>query len=101
LQTNEWENVEPCEQYLLEKNVSIDEAKLFDQYENLYEIVLKQHETNAIYCKMLHHETWAKNFAPCNGIECFSELIKIAQFYLSVMARYTVKRIFSLMQPQT
>jgi len=34
LQTIEWENVEPYEQHLLERNVSIDEAKLFDQYGN-------------------------------------------------------------------
>ena len=28
----------------------------------------------------------AKYFSTCNAIECFSELIKIAQFYFSVMA---------------
>jgi len=39
LQTTEYENVEPCEQYLLERNVSVDEAKLFDQYQNLFECV--------------------------------------------------------------
>ena len=34
------------------RNVSIDEAKLFDQYQNLFEFVQKEHQTNAIYCKM-------------------------------------------------
>jgi len=41
------------------------------------------------YFKMMEHERWAKYFAPCNTIECFSELIKIAQFYFSVMAGYS------------
>jgi len=31
-------------------------------------------------------ERRAKYLATCNAIECFSELIKIAQFYFSVMA---------------
>jgi len=31
LQTTEWENIEPCEQYPLERNISVDEAKLFDK----------------------------------------------------------------------
>ena len=28
----EWDNVEPCVRYLAEKNVDIDDTKLFDQY---------------------------------------------------------------------
>jgi len=56
------------------KNVSIDEAKLF-------ELVQKEHQPNATYHKMMEHKRWAKYFATCNTIECFSELIKIPQFY--------------------
>jgi len=37
----------------------------------------------------MEHERWPKYFATCNNIECFSELIKMAQFYFSVMAHYT------------
>jgi len=29
-----------------------------------------------------------KYFATCNNIECFSKVIKMAQFYFSVMAHY-------------
>jgi len=29
---------------------------------------------------MMEHERWAKYFATCNTIECFSKLIKIASF---------------------
>jgi len=36
----------------------------------------------------MEHERWAKYIAICNTIECFSELIKMAQFYFSVMAHY-------------
>ena len=44
---------------------------------------------------MMEHERWAKYFATCNTIECFSKLIKIAQFYCSVMAIYAyVERFF-------
>jgi len=52
--------------YLFEKNVSIAEAKLFYQYQNLFEFVQKEYQTNAIYCKMMEHERWAKYFSPCN-----------------------------------
>jgi len=69
---------------------SNDEAKLFDQYQNLFEFV-----QNAVYCKMMKRERWAKYFATCNAIECFKELIKIAQFYFSVMVHYSnVERFF-------
>jgi len=78
-----------------ERNVSIDEAKLFDQYQNLFEFVQKEYQPNAISCKMMEHERSAKYFATCNTIEYFSELIKIAQFYLSVMAHNAnVERFF-------
>jgi len=48
----------------------------------------KEHQQNAIYCIMMEHERCAKYFAICNTIECFSKLIKNAQFYFSVMALY-------------
>jgi len=40
--------------------------------------VQKEHQPNAIYCKMMEHGKWAKYFETCNTIECFSKLIKIA-----------------------
>jgi len=77
------------------RNVSIDEAKLFDQYQNLFEFVQKERQPNAIYCKMMEHERWVTYFATCNTTECFSELKKIAQFYFSVMVHYAnVERFF-------
>jgi len=38
------------------RNVSIEEAKLFDQYQNLFEFLQKEHQTNGVYCKMMEHE---------------------------------------------
>jgi len=34
------------------RNIFIDEAELFDQYQNLFEFVQKEHQTNAIYSNM-------------------------------------------------
>jgi len=80
--------------YLLERNVSVGESKLFDQYQNLFEFVQKEHQPNAICCKMMEHERYANYFAAYNTIECFSELIKIAQCYFSVMAHYANVELF-------
>jgi len=61
----------------------------------VFEFVQKEHEIIASCCKMMEHERWAKYFATCNTIECFNKLIKIAQFYFSVMALYAnVDRFF-------
>jgi len=49
-----------------------DEAKLFDQYQNLFEFVQKEHQPNAIYLKMTEYERWGQYFATCKTIECFS-----------------------------
>jgi len=59
------------------RSVSIDKAKLFDQYQNMFGFVQKEHQTNAIYCNMIEHKRWAKYFVTCNAIQCFSELITI------------------------
>ena len=36
----EWDNVERCVRYLAKKNVDVDDAKLFDQYQNLCKFCL-------------------------------------------------------------
>ena len=101
-QTTKWENVEPCLGYLHQKNVSIDEAKLFDQYHSLCKFIETHLGTNALaYRKMMAHERWAAYFNTCSTIELFSELLKIAQFYFSIIVHNAnVECIFSLMQPQ-
>ena len=102
LQITKWEHLEPCIEYLHQKNVGVDETKLFDQYQNLCKFVEKQLETNALlYRKMMVHERWTEYFKTCTTIEFFSELLKVAQFYFSITAHNAnVERIFSMMQPQ-
>jgi len=58
--------------------------------------VQKEHETNAIYCKMMGHERSVKYFATFNATECFSKLLKIAQFYFSIIAHYICGTYFFL-----
>ena len=50
---------------------------------------------------MMAHERWAAYFNTCSTTELFSELLKIAQFYFSIIAHNAnVEHIFSLLQPQ-
>ena len=87
LQIAKWEHLEPCIEYLHQKNVVVDEAKLFDQYQNLCKFVEKRLETNALlYRKMMAHEKWTEYFKTCTTIEFFSELLKVAQFYFGITA---------------
>ena len=67
-QITKWVNVEPtCLEYLHQKTVSIDEAKLFDQYHSLCKFIETQLGTNALpYCKMMAHERWAAYFNTCS-----------------------------------
>ena len=96
LQTVTWEKIEPCVEYLLYKNVDINEAKLFDQYQNLCKLMKNQLETNSeMYLKMMALERWTLYFKTCNTFEFFSELLKIAQFYFSLIAHNAnVEQIF-------
>jgi len=45
---------------------------------------------------MVEHERWAKYFTTYNTTESFSKLIKMAQFYFSVMTHYANVNDFSL-----
>ena len=62
----------------------------------------KQLETNTVlHRKMMAHERRTTCFKTCSTIEFFSELLKVAQFYFSIISHNAnVERIFSLMQPQ-
>ena len=66
-QTTKWENVQPAYlEYLHQKNVSIDGAKLFDQYHSLCKFIETQLGTKLSYCKMMAHERWAAYFNTCS-----------------------------------
>ena len=86
LQITKWEHLEPCIEYLHQKNVGVDEAKLFKQYQNLCKFVEKQLETNALlYRKMMGHERWTEYFKTCTTSEFFSKLLKVAQFISALL----------------
>jgi len=37
----------------------------------MFEFVQKEHQPNAVYCRMMEHERWAKYFKTCNTIKRF------------------------------
>ena len=75
----EWDNVEPCVRYLAEKNVNVDDAKLFDQYQNLCKFVQRRLETDEIaFSEIKAHEKWAEYFKHCRTVEFYSELLKMS-----------------------
>ena len=86
LQITKWEHLEPCIEFLHQKNVGVDKAKLFNQYQNLCEFMKKQLETNALlYCKMMAHERWTEYFKTCTTIEFFSKLEKLHSFISALL----------------
>ena len=61
--------------HLHQKNVDLNETKLFDQYQNLCKFVEKQLETKStLHREMMAPEIWTEYFETCNTIEFFSEL---------------------------
>ena len=87
--------------YLAEKNVDIDDAKLFNQNQNLCKFVQRLLETDeVVFSKIKAHKKWAEYFKHCRAGEFYSELLKIAQFFFVIAHNANVERIFSMMQPQ-
>ena len=94
----DWEMVESSLLYLPEKNIKIDDAKLFDQFYCLMKFVETQDEQ---FDELLYHEKWTLFFKRCKNKDFCTELLIIAHFYFCMMAHNTnVERMFSLMQPQ-
>ena len=57
--------------FLVETFLLMKLSKLFDQYQNLFEFLQKDYQPNAIYCKMMEHDRWAKYFATWNTSKSF------------------------------
>jgi len=97
LQTTNRKNVEPYVE-LLHKN--LNEANLVLQYQNLFKILKNQFKTSTLmYRKTTVYEKLASNFKACNPVEFFKELLKITQFYFSIIAdNANVERFFSFKQ---
>ena len=87
--------------YLAKKNVDVDDAKLFDQYQNLCKFVLSRLETDeVVFFEMKAHEKWTEDFKHCRTIEFYSEVLKIAQFFCIIAHNANVERMFSMIQTQ-
>nr|XP_028566005.1 uncharacterized protein LOC114586556 isoform X1 [Podarcis muralis] len=95
----EWDKVESSMKFLLDRHVSIDYGKCFDQFFNLRKFV-NQYKGDDEFINLQAHQKWAKYFETSENM-CQSELLKIAQFFFAIVPHNAnVERIFSLMQSQ-
>lgn len=78
--------VEKTVQYLLDKNIHIDDSQLFNQIVNLKKFLGNQ--PNVF-------------FEQSSSAKCFSEILKIVQFFFAIPAHSAnCERVFSLMNSQ-
>ena len=101
-QPPDWNDVEACIKYLGEKGVPIDDAKCFDQVTNLKKFTESNiSDADAEFKGLQVHKKWSKYFEKAKNIDCYSELLKIAQFVFALPSHNAnVERVFSLMQSQ-
>ena len=93
----DWNEVESSIQYLISRDVPINDVKCFDQFSNLKCFIKNNKELD----KLMAHQKWTKYFENAKNIECYSELLKVAQFFFAVSPHNAnLERIFSLMQSQ-
>ncbi|XP_063172645.1 uncharacterized protein LOC134506400 [Candoia aspera] len=96
--TPSWSDVEACITYLMEKGVEIDNMKCFDHFNNLKKFVEASSDEEE-FQNLLSHQKWTKYFLKAKAIECYSELLKIAQFFFAIPSHsVNMECIFSLMQ---
>ena len=91
--------MEPCVIYLRDKGVGLGDLKCFDQVCNLRQFVERNKSDEDFNKLPPHKKKWTRYFETPKNIECHSELLRIAQFYLA-SHNANVERIFSLMQSQ-
>ncbi|XP_032089989.1 uncharacterized protein LOC116519975 [Thamnophis elegans] len=81
--TPSWGDVEACISYLRVKGLGIDSRKCFIQFNNLKQFVDASRDDEE-FQHLLSHEKWTKYFLNVNGVECYSELLKIVQVFFSI-----------------
>ncbi|XP_053255097.1 uncharacterized protein LOC128418927 [Podarcis raffonei] len=94
----EWDKIELSIKFLLDRDVSIDDVKCFDQFCNLKKFV-DQYKGDDGFINLQAHQKWTKYFETSQNM-CHSELLKIAQFFFAVASHdnANMEHIFSLMQ---
>ncbi|KAL0830150.1 hypothetical protein ABMA28_003607 [Loxostege sticticalis] len=99
-----------CEDYLMEWITPLedfkgfedcDDVKLHDQFCNLISFLKSKSNEDEAYFDLKLHEQWTIYFKSVKNIECFSELLKICEFYFCISAHNAnVERVFSLINTQ-
>ncbi|KAL0852636.1 hypothetical protein ABMA27_016911 [Loxostege sticticalis] len=90
-----------CIEFLRIRGVEIDDVKLHDQFCNLISFLKSKSNEDEAYFDLKLHEQWTIYFKSVKNIECFSELLKICEFYICISAHNVesltnVERVFSL-----
>ena len=98
IQNTEWRIVEPCVEYLLAKKCfRLMKSSNSANSKNLCKFVEKQLQSNSVsFCKLMAHERWTEYFKSCSTSDFNSELIKIAQYYFSILRITPTLSAFSL-----
>lgn len=95
-----YDDLVPSIEFLSARGVEIDDVKLHDQFCNLISF-LKSKSPDDEYYDLKLHEQWTIYFKNVKSIECFSELLKICEFYFCIGAHNAnVERVFSLINTQ-
>ena len=88
-----------CIQYLKEMGGDVNDVRLSDQYCNLKSFVgLKD---DKFFDKLILHEQWCSYIRSYSHETCYSELLKICEFFFCIPGHNTyVERAFSLINAQ-
>jgi hypothetical protein len=96
----QWNSVELSLKFLINKGVSIDDVKYFDQFINLKKF-LECCKDSEEFFNLLAHQKSEKYFQNSKDVDCHSELLKVAPFFFAIPSHNAnVERNFSLMQVQ-
>jgi hypothetical protein len=90
----QWSSVEPSLKVLINKGVSIDDVKCFDQFINLKKF-LEGCRDNKDFCNLVAHQKWVNYFQNSKNVDCHSELLKI-EATNSKTARFHVLTLYEL-----
>lgn len=96
-----YDDLVSCIEFLSIRGVEIDDVKLHDQFCNLISFLKSKSDNDETYYDLKLHEQWTIYFKSAKNIECFSELLKICEFYFCISAHNAnVERVFSLINTQ-
>lgn len=94
-----FDDLGPCIAYLQEKEISLDDVRLFDEFQALKNFLRTQ--TQDFFNKPCHLQ-WVDFFNYSNSpAEVYSQLLNICQFFFAIPgSNSSVERVFSLIKAQ-